>query len=246
MSQKSFSTNTGKVIIITGASKGIGKSIAELLSQNHKIILVARDTKTLEELASNIKKNGGIVEAIAGDVTKEDQVRNVVAKTLEKFQTIDVLINNAGIGLFKRVDEFTIDEFNEILNINLFGTFLFTKYVVPILIKKKAGQIINIASIAGLTGFKGGTAYAASKFGQVGFTESLREDLKQYGIAVTAVCPGGVNTSFGGDEINEKGIRDYLLEPEDVARAVEYLVNESETANTKLLELKPRRRKEKR
>ncbi len=234
-----------KTIFLTGASKGIGKAIAELLGNKHKIVLFSRSLKDLNNVKKFIEDNGGQALVIEGDITNEDDVKNAVNKTLEKFGTIDVLINNAGIGLFKRIDQFTLDEFSYVQNVNLIGSFLATKYVSPILIKNKSGQIINISSVAGLTGFKKGTAYAASKFALVGFTESLREDLKEFGIAVTSVCAGGVRTEFGGGDPS-KNDREFLLEPEDVARTIEYLVNESETANAKLIELKPRKRPDKR
>jgi 3-oxoacyl-[acyl-carrier protein] reductase len=193
-------------------------------------------------LQKKIEEIGGRAIAIPCDVKNEIEIQSVVEKGLKTFGKIDVLINNAGIGKFKRVDEFTSQEFMEILQVNLMAPFLFTKYVVPSMIKQRSGQIINISSVAGLNGFKTGTAYAASKFGLNGFTESLREDLKEYGIAVSVICPGGVRTGFGG--MDENAIKDFLLEPDDVAYTVEYLIHESETANTKLIELKPRRRKE--
>lgn len=233
-----------KTILITGASRGIGKAIALKLFKNHSLVLFARSKDKLEELEQFIINNGGKCISYTGDVRNEQDVLGVVSKTLETFGTIDVLINNAGLGMYKRIDEFTLAEFKEILEINTVGPFLMTKYVVPHMMAKKQGQIINISSIAGLNGFKGGTAYSASKFGLNGFTESLREDVKEYGIAVTAVCPGGVQTEFGGS--HNKADRPFLLEADDVAHTIEYLVNESETANTKLIELKPRKRKEKR
>jgi len=234
-----------KVIIITGATSGIGKAAAELLGRNHTMILTGRRAKLLESLEQEIEKKKGTAICIPGDVRDEEYVQKVINTALERFGYIDVLINNAGIGLYKRIDEFTSDEFRQLFEVNVLGTFLFTKYTTPHMISRKRGQIINIASVAGLNGFKGGTAYAMSKFAQVGFTESLREDLKQYGIAVTALCPGSVATEFGGREISEKmKQQEYLLQPEDVARTIQYLVEESENANSKLIELKPRRRTE--
>jgi short-subunit dehydrogenase len=153
-------------------------------------------------------------------------------------------VNNAGIGTFKRADQFSLEEFRAIYQVNVEGTFLFTKYVLPAMIQNKAGQIINISSVAGLNGFKGGSAYAASKFAVNGFTESLREDVKEFGIAVSAVCPGSVATDFGGGSAAALLAKDYAMTPDDVAATVEYLVNESETVNAKLIELKPRRRRE--
>jgi short-subunit dehydrogenase len=234
-----------KVIFITGASKGIGKATALLLSKSHTLILFSRSLDKLSKLESKINDNGGKCLVLCGDVTKEEDVKDAITKSLQAFGKIDVLINNAGIGLFKRVDDFSLEDFVQVINTNLFGAFLTTKYIVPKMISQKSGQIINISSVAGLTGFKYGTVYAASKFALNGFSESLREDVKDYGIAVTILCPGSVRTEFGGSNPS-KDNRDFLLEPEDVAHSIEYLVNESETANTKLIELKPRKRLEKR
>ena len=236
-------SSSSKVIIITGASKGIGKAIAHDLKE-HKLVLGARDTAALEEIAAELQKNGSEALVCPLDITKEESIQSMVDAALEAYGKIDVLINNAGVGDFKRVDEFSLDEFDHIYRVNMLGTFLCTKYAAPHMIAQKSGQIINIASVAGLNGFKTGTAYASSKFAMVGFTESVREDLKEYGIAVTALCPGAVLTEFGNRSVEEKSKAEYLLMPEDVARSVRYLVEESETANAKLIELKPRRQKE--
>lgn len=232
-----------KVIFLTGASKGIGKAIALSLSKEHTVILFARNESNLKSVEKLITQNGGSCLSLVGDVTKEQDVSNAISKTIDKYGRIDCLINNAGIGIYKRIDELSSKEFKDVIDTNLLGPFLATKYVIPHMIDKKQGQIINISSVAGLSGFKGGSAYSASKFALNGFTESLREDVKDFGIAVTAVCPGGVNTRFG-DSSSDKVSRPFLLEPEDVANTIKYLVNESETANTKLIELKPRKRKE--
>ena len=232
-----------KIILITGASRGIGRAIAENLV-DHKTIITGRKQADLQNLAKLIQDKGGETLPLVCDVTDENMVEECIKEATEHFGKIDVLINNAGIGKFKRVDEFTSKEFHEVYNTNMLGTFLFTKYVTPAMIKQKKGQIINIASVAGLNGFKGGTAYASSKFAMVGFTESLREDLKEFGIAVTAVCPGSVFTEFGGIDISKKQNADYMLMPSDVARTIRYLIEESETANAKLIELKPRRKQE--
>ncbi|MES0490174.1 MAG: SDR family oxidoreductase [Leptospirales bacterium] len=232
-----------KVVIITGASRGIGRAIAESLL-DYQVVLASRNETAILNLASGIKKQGGDAFPVRCDVTVESNVTMCIEKTLDRYGRIDVLINNAGIGAFKRVDEFTPEEFLEIQKVNVYGTFLFTKHVTPHLIAQKKGQIINIASVAGLNGFKTGTAYAASKFAVVGFTESLREDLKEFGIAVTALCPGSVLTDFGEDHQHDKSDSEFILMPEDVARTVKYLIEESETANAKMIELKPRRRRE--
>ncbi len=233
---------TKKIILITGASKGIGKAISLESGKNNYLSLFARSEKDLKSISDEIIKNDNKCIYYSGDIKKEEDIKKCIQNTIDTFGKIDVLINNAGIGYFKRVDEFSYEEFDEIQKVNLYGTFLFTKYVTKHMIESKSGYIINISSVAGLNGFKSGTAYAASKFAMNGFTESLREDLKQYGIGVSVVCPGSVRTGFGGLEEAKLQGKDYMLEPEDVAKTVQYLIDESETANTKLIELKPRRR----
>ncbi len=233
-----------KVIILTGASRGIGRAAALMLAKENIVVMASRDINALIELKKEIGASGGKSEALPCDVAKENEVKKMIEDTIQKFGRIDVLINNAGFGIFKRADKFSLEEVENLFRVNLFGVFLCVKYTAPYMIEKKNGQIINISSVAGLNGFKGGSAYSATKFALNGYSESLREDLKEFGIAVSLVCPGGVNTGFGGAVADGKISRDFLLEPEDVARTIKYLVDESETANAKMIELKPRRRKE--
>lgn len=228
-----------KNILITGASKGIGRAIALRLA-GHNLSLFARSETDLRAVQQQVP--GSIV--CAGDIQNEDDIQRCAAETVKAFGRIDVLINNAGIATFKRTDQFSKEEFRGMYLVNVEGAFLFVKHTLPGMIAQKSGQIINISSVAGLNGFKGGAAYAASKFALNGFTESLREDVKEFGIAVTAVCPGSVATDFGGGSAAAMMAKDFALTPDDVARTIEYLVNESETANAKLIELKPRRRPE--
>lgn len=230
-----------KVILITGATRGIGHAIAENLADSYPLILTGRNADQLNALKKKLNEAGGRVEAIPADLTAPQEIKALVDGAVRAMGRIDCLINNAGMGIFGRVDELREEDFRTVMELNLMAPFLLTRGVLPDMIARKSGQIINISSVAGLNGFKGGGAYAASKFGLNGFTESLREDVKEFGIAVTAVCPGGVRTEFGGSPAS---VRDFVLEPEDVAHTVRYLVDESETANTKLIELKPRRRAE--
>jgi len=150
---------------------------------------------------------------------------------------VDILVNNAGVGRFSRIDQFSIEDYNFIMDVNVKGVFLTTKYVVPHMIKKESGHIINISSIAGKNGFKTGTLYSASKHAIQGFTWSLREDLKEYKIKVTTICPGSVLTGFGGKEQNYV---EWSIQPEDIAHACHYLVTESDYVNTAELIIKPR------
>lgn len=242
--QENEAMSSEKVVFLTGASRGIGRAAALLLSRHHPVALLARDKAALEDLEKEIKAHGGRCLILPCDVTAEFNVAQAVDRVLKEFGRIDVLINNAGIGMFQRADKFSSADFETLFKVNVYGMFYCTKYVVPSMIEKKKGLIVNISSVAGLGGFKSGSAYSATKFAVNGFTESLREDVKEFGIAVSVVCPGGVNTGFGGGSSTSRPGRDFLLEPEDVAKTLEYLVNESETANTKMIELKPRRRPE--
>ena len=227
-----------KVAIITGASKGMGKAGALILAENgFKVALAARSEELLQELKSKIDQNGGDALIIPTDVSDEDSVKQLIQRILEHYGTIDVLVNNAGVGYFARADEFTVDDYDNIFDVNVKGVFLATKYTVPHMISKKSGQIINIASVAGKNGFKSGTLYSASKHAVVGYTWSLREDLKEFGIKVSVVCPGSVVTGFGG---KKPDFVEWSLEVEDVAHAVMYLVNESDTENTAEMIVKPR------
>ncbi|MFW9915317.1 MAG: SDR family oxidoreductase [Candidatus Thorarchaeota archaeon] len=239
----------GKVAIVTGASLGIGRAIAlAFASRGMKVVLAARNEEKLQAVAKQIRSDGGDALVCVTDVTKEEQVRHLIGTTAAHYGTIDVLVNNAGVGRFKLIQDFSLDDYDFMFDVNVKGLFLCTKYAVPHLLDKKGekekGKIINIASIAGKTGFKYGTLYSATKFAVVGFTWSLREDLKEKGIAVSAICPGGVNTGFGDSPKSE--FVEFALEPEDVAHAAMFLVEESDTANTRELELKPRYKPRKR
>lgn len=232
-------TPEGKVVIITGASKGIGKAITyKLAARNMKLILAARNRQSLEQIKEELnKKYNCEAHVIPTDLTIEREIKNLVEKTIAIHDRIDILINNAGVGRFARVDEFTIDDYNFMFDINMKGLFLLTKYVVPYLIKQESGHIINISSIAGKNGFKSGTLYSATKHAVQGFTWSLREDLKQYKIKVTAVCPGSVVTEFGN---KKPDFVEWSMDPEDIAHACDYLVTESPNVNTAELIIKPR------
>ncbi len=228
-----------KTAIITGASKGIGKAISLKFAANNNInvVLASRDNTQLQQVQKEIEDSKGKSIIIPTDVTKEEEVKHLVQETIDQFGKIDILVNNAGVGRFKRADEFTLDDYYYLFDVNVLGVFLVTKYVVPHMVARESGQIINIASIAGKNGFKTGTLYAASKHAVVGYTWSLREDLKEHKIKVSVVCPGSVVTGFGGKQPDRV---EWSMEPEDVAHACYYLISESENVNTAEIIIKPR------
>lgn len=230
---------SGKTAIITGASRGIGKAISiEYAALGMNIVLAARDKNQLKQVKKEIDRfEKGTALIVSTDVTNENEVKNLVQKTVDHYGTIDVLVNNAGVGRFKRADGFTLEDYNFMFDVNVKGVFLVTKYVVPLMLAQESGHIINIASIAGKNGFKTGTLYSASKHAVMGYTWSLREDLKEHKIKVTAVCPGSVVTEFGG---KRPDIVKWAMEANDVAHACKFLVTESDTVNTAELIIKPR------
>ncbi|MFX0208605.1 MAG: SDR family oxidoreductase [Candidatus Hodarchaeota archaeon] len=231
--------NIVKTAIITGASRGIGKAISLKFAANDiNIVLAARDRTQLQRVQEEIKSFSQVKTLIVPtDVTNEEQVKTLVQKTIDQFRKIDILVNNAGVGRFKRAEEFTLEDYHYMFDVNVKGVFLMSKYVVPHMLARESGQIINIASIAGKNGFKTGTLYAASKHAVVGYTWSLREDLKEYKIKVAVICPGSVVTEFGGKKPEKV---EWSMEPNDVAHACYYLISESDTVNTAELIIKPK------
>ncbi|MFX0173700.1 MAG: SDR family oxidoreductase [Candidatus Hodarchaeota archaeon] len=168
----------GKTAIITGASRGIGKAISiEFAKLGMNVVLTARNKDLLEQVKREIDGiNKGTALIVAVDVTKEDEVANLVQKVVDHFGKIDVLVNNAGVGRFKRADDFTLDDYNYMFNVNVKGVFLVTKYVVPHLLAQESGHLINIASIAGKNGFKMGIQeklYKFFLFSSIGFYKSF-------------------------------------------------------------------------
>jgi 3-oxoacyl-[acyl-carrier protein] reductase len=183
-----FSNLRGKTVAITGSSKGIGKQTATLLRDyDVKLVLGSR---------RNIKKLEGNVLEIPLDVSKEESVIEFFEEATSKFGGIDVLINCAGFGVFDSVLESSTEDFDEMIAINLRGTYLTCKHVGRLMVKQGKGHIINLVSIAGTTALPGCGAYSSSKFGLLGLTKVLQAELRQKGIQVTAVLPGAVSSSF--------------------------------------------------
>lgn len=215
----------GKVALITGASKGIGKETAILLaSYGAKVAICARDLQECENVAQFIQNTYG-TEAIAVscDVANEEEVEAVVQKIREQLGTIDILINNAGAMLLKPFTETSTYEWQRMFDVNVNGPYYFCKQVVKEMKQKNDGVIVNISSIWGTKGGPDRSAYIASKHAVIGFSKALGEELKPFGIRVNAVCPGPVDTQMTdalGDNINKTG---WLL-PIDLAYVITDLV----------------------
>jgi 3-oxoacyl-[acyl-carrier protein] reductase len=212
----------GKTALVTGASRGIGLAIAQRLGQlGARIALCGRHQDTLDAACARLRDQAIDALALTADVSRGDQVASLIEKTLVRFGAIDFLVNNAGIGRFGPVQEFTETEWDTVLDTNLKGVFLVSRAVAPSMISRGHGHIVNISSLAGKNSFAGGSLYCASKWGLLGLTFCMAEDLRAYGIRVTAICPGSVATEFGHP--SSKNVQK-MLQPHDVAHAVEMVI----------------------
>lgn len=214
----------GKVAVVTGASRGIGLAVAQRLAAlGASVCVCARDAKRLGQAKAEIERSGGKCLAVAADVSRAGDVAGLAQKTEQALGGVDILVNNAGMGYFGPTHEAPEEKWDEVLDTNLKSVFLVSKAVAPGMIARRSGDIINIASIAGKSAFAGGGIYCASKWGLLGLTQCMAEDLRVHGIRVSVVCPGSVNTEFSPH--TGKDARK-MLQPEDVAHAVETIVTQ--------------------
>ena len=189
-----MSTKSQKVWLVTGTSKGLGLQLTKLLlSQGHKVIATSRSTDVLEKEITSFKEN---LFPVKLDITSDTAVKQVINESIEKLGRIDVVVNNAGYSLVGSMEEMTDEEFRATMDVNLFGTVNVIRNVMPHLRKQKSGHIINISSNAGYAGFGKAASYNAAKFGIIGLSEALAQEVKDFGIKVTVVAPGQFRTEF--------------------------------------------------
>jgi 3-oxoacyl-[acyl-carrier protein] reductase len=230
---------TGKVAVVTGGSKGIGRAIARAMCERGAdVALCSRHESEALRAAQELDSGGGgRALGIAADVRKPEDVNRLIATTVAEFGGLDILVANAGVGGgFGPVDEIEPETWHRVIDTNLTGVYYCCREAVPELKKRGRGWIITIASLAGRYAFAGGTAYNASKFGLIGFTEALMLDLRDHGIRVSCVMPGSVNTHFNDREPSGES---WKLAPDDVARAVTQLLAHEDRALPSRVELRP-------
>lgn len=216
-----------KIAIVTGAGRGIGRETAiDFAREGADVVLVSRSEKELSEVASEIKKIGTGVLVATGDIAKEDDVARVFEKTISEFGRVDIVVANAGIHLRKSVIDTTTEEWDEMMAINLRGTFLCCKQAAKIMIKQNYGKIIIISSESGKKGSAFQGAYCTTKFGQLGFTEVLQDELKDYNINVNAVLPSATNTKLLRDSYPEVN-HSLLLKPEQIAKVITFVASDN-------------------
>jgi len=230
----------GKVTLVTGASRGIGFAIARRLGRmGARVSICGRDRAKLEQAAASLRGEGIETIAVQAEVSRAEQISSLVYKTQQELGPIDILVNNAGTGLFGPFHEFGEAEWNTVLDTNLKSVFLACRAVAPEMIRRQTGHIINISSLAGKNTFANGAIYCASKWGLMGLTGSMAEDLRGYGIRVSAICPGSVATEFAGQGGKNPS---KILQPDDVAHAVAALVTQAAGSFISEVHIRPTRK----
>src|SRR5205085_5230413 len=206
----------GKAAIVTGGTRGIGRAIAEALAREGMNVCVgARSVDEVKQTVREVESVGEVSAAGAVcDVRVYEECEALVAHGVEELGGVDVLVNNAGIGLFKPVEETSAEEFRAVLETNLFGVFHCCRAVLPEMKRRGGGYIVNISSLAGANPHPSMAAYNASKFGLNSFSEALMQEVRHDRIKVSYVMPGSVNTEFGGGTVSDE--RAWQLQPEDV------------------------------
>lgn len=220
-----------KVAIVTGASRGIGRSVALALAAEgaHVVVNYARSSTAADEVVAQIMGDGGSAIALQADVSDADQVEALIKATMAKWSRVDVLVNNAGITRDTLLLRMKPADWQAVIDLNLTGVFLCTRAVSKIMLKQRAGRIVNIASVAGLMGNPGQANYSAAKAGVIGFTKTIAKELATRGITVNAVAPGFIKTDMTEDLSNTEEILKFIPlgrygQPEEVAGLIRFLV----------------------
>ena len=231
---------TGKACLVTGATRGIGYAIAEALSAaGADVAISARTSSDVERVAAEVDADSaGQVVGVAADVSRPEDCLRLVQETVDALGRLDVLVNNAGVGVLASIEDLSVEDWQTQIDTNLRGVYCCSKAAVPHL-KATAGWIVNIGSLAGRNPFAGGSGYNASKFGLVGMTEAMMLDLRHSGIRVSMVMPGSVDTRFGGDY--PEGGRAWALGADDVASAVLHFLSYPDNAHVSRVEMRPSR-----
>ncbi len=225
---------TGQTALVTGGSKGIGKAICFALArEGANVVIAARDESKIRETMEELKERSGKALAIQADVRYEEDVKNLISKIIKEFGRLDILVNNAGVAYRKRLEETTLKEYDEIMDTNLKGVYLCTKYAIAHIRNSNNGKIVNISSGAGLHGIPELSIYCASKFGVIGITQSIASELEGK-IKVYVICPGGVDTDMYRSLFGHKP----QLKPEHIAKKVLELVSpDSKVTSGKIIEV---------
>ena len=239
-----FAKQDKSTAIVTGSTRGIGKETALLLLKNGLNVVISSKSQdnvhnTIQEIHDKFPSKKENVLGLKCDVSKHSDVKTLVDVTINKFGKIDILINNAGIVYYKSIMNTTEEEWDKTIDTNLKGAFLFTKEVLPHMIKNTRGIIVNVSSGAGKAGFSNLSSYCASKFGMIGLTESVAKEIIDNNIKVMAICPGGVDTDMIKDMVNDgfNKSNTNFMKPEEVAKKIyDMIVNKKNYYNGQSIE----------
>ncbi len=230
----------GKVAIVTGAGRGIGKAISLILSRSGcRVVLASRNESRLKTVEEEIRSQGGEALVISTDLMQNQDMERLVERALQEWGSIDYLVNNAGLGKKAPVIKAKVKDWDRTFQVNLRAPMILSQLVLPTLIAKGEGAIINIGSISGKMGQANSSAYSASKFGLIGFTQSLYEEVREHGIKVTVILPGFVDTELIPP--TNKLDRSKMISPKDVAEAVLFVLTSSTTSCPVELTMRPQR-----
>lgn len=229
---------TSKIALVTGGSKGIGYGIAEsLLKQGMKVAITSRTKEASEKAATALKGIGkGEVLALEADVRNAASQQKAVDEILKKWGQLDVLVANAGIGYFGSIETLTTEDWQETIDTNLTGVFHSVKATLPSL-KKTKGFIITIGSLAGANFFAGGSAYNASKFGLLGFSQALMLDVRNFGVRVSTIMPGSVSTNFNNHQPSHEDA--WKIQPDDIGELIVDLLKMNPRTLPSKIEVRP-------
>lgn len=229
----------GKVAIVTGGTKGIGRAIAEaLVREGIDVCVSARKRSEIDQTVSALSAlDKGRITGIVCDVCDHSQVEALLERTVMEFGGLDILVNNAGIGIFSTVEEMSPEDFRAVIETNLFGVYYCCHGAIPLMKQRGGGYIINMSSLAAANPHPRMAAYNASKFGLNGFSEALMQEVRHDGIKVSYIMPGSVDTEFGDDEPGED--KSWQLQPKDIARVVLDLLHHDERSLPSRVEIRP-------
>lgn len=230
----------GKVALVTGAGRGIGKAIAlSLAERGCRVILAARTEAQLAEVRREIQQRGGWAVAIVADLTCDEDIERLVAQSEQAVGIVDILINNAGWGKRAPVVRASLQDWDQTFRLNLRAPMILAQKLLPAMIAKGAGAVINIGSVSGKVGEANGAAYSASKFGLIGFTQSLYEEVREHGIKVSVILPGYVDTPMIPPVKHLD--RSKMIRPQDIAETVLFVLNSSATCCPVEITVRPQR-----
>jgi 3-oxoacyl-[acyl-carrier protein] reductase len=228
------------VALVTGATRGIGRATAFALGHaGYAIGACGRDPAALNQLLEDLGRAGIAAAGRAADVAEPSDVGALVAHVVDRLGPVEVLVNNAGLGIFKPFADLTLEEWDRTMATNLRSLYVVTREVLPAMRQRGRGAVVNIASLAGRHGLAGGTAYSASKHAMLGFSRSLLLEVRREGIRVITICPGSVDTSMMRDQAMLKVAYDRVLRSEDVAATVLSALSLPERALVSELDLRP-------